>query len=72
MQAWEGRAYDYCMDNLRNMGFPVEGLAFDPNLVCVSLEYNCGNVLFVKSESALLALTGHSRPSNRQREWKFG
>ncbi|XP_017975233.1 PREDICTED: cytosolic purine 5'-nucleotidase isoform X2 [Theobroma cacao] len=31
--AWEGRAYDYCMDNLKNMGFPVEGLAFDPDLV---------------------------------------
>ncbi|KAJ9699962.1 hypothetical protein PVL29_005685 [Vitis rotundifolia] len=31
--AWEGRAYEYCMDNLRNMGFPVDGLAFDPDLV---------------------------------------
>ncbi|KAL8480431.1 hypothetical protein ACS0TY_027097 [Phlomoides rotata] len=31
--AWEGRAYDYCMENLRNMGFPVDGLAFDPELV---------------------------------------
>lgn len=33
LQAWEGRAYDYCMENLKNMGFPVEGLAFDPDLV---------------------------------------
>lgn len=33
VMAWEGRAYDYCMVNLRNMGFPVEGLAFDPDLV---------------------------------------
>ncbi|CAO2821701.1 unnamed protein product [Amaranthus hypochondriacus] len=33
VMAWEGRAYDYCLDNLRNMGFPVDGLAFDPNLV---------------------------------------
>lgn len=32
-QAWEGRAYDYCMDNLRKVGFPVDGLAFDPDLV---------------------------------------
>ncbi|KAF7145962.1 hypothetical protein RHSIM_Rhsim04G0249600 [Rhododendron simsii] len=32
-QAWEGRAYDYCMDNLKSMGFPVGGLAFDPDLV---------------------------------------
>ncbi|GAB4859005.1 hypothetical protein Ancab_010476 [Ancistrocladus abbreviatus] len=33
VRAWEGRAYDYCMENLRNMGFPVDGLAFDPDLV---------------------------------------
>ncbi|KAJ4821927.1 hypothetical protein Tsubulata_050464 [Turnera subulata] len=33
VEAWEGRAYDYCLDNLRSMGFPVDGLAFDPNLV---------------------------------------
>ncbi|OIW18792.1 hypothetical protein TanjilG_13544 [Lupinus angustifolius] len=33
VMAWEGRAYDYCMENLKNMGFPVDGLAFDPNLV---------------------------------------
>ncbi|KAL0538085.1 hypothetical protein IC582_027080 [Cucumis melo] len=33
VMAWEGRAYDYCMENLRNMGFPVNGLAFDPDLV---------------------------------------
>ncbi|XP_010241456.1 PREDICTED: 5'-nucleotidase domain-containing protein 4 [Nelumbo nucifera] len=33
VMAWEGRAYDYCMDNLSSMGFPVDGLEFDPNLV---------------------------------------
>ncbi|KAH1201010.1 Cytosolic purine 5'-nucleotidase [Glycine max] len=33
VMAWEGRAYDYCMENLKNMGFPVDGLAFDPDLV---------------------------------------
>ncbi|OVA16638.1 HAD-superfamily hydrolase [Macleaya cordata] len=33
VMAWEGRAYDYCLDNLRSMGFPVDGLEFDPNLV---------------------------------------
>ncbi|KAL5700664.1 hypothetical protein ACHQM5_026083 [Ranunculus cassubicifolius] len=33
VMAWEGRAYDYCMDNLKGMGFPVDGLEFDPNLV---------------------------------------
>ncbi|KAG5539851.1 hypothetical protein RHGRI_020164 [Rhododendron griersonianum] len=33
VMAWEGRAYDYCMDNLKSMGFPIGGLAFDPDLV---------------------------------------
>lgn len=33
VMAWEGRAYDYCMENLRNVGFPVDGLTFDPDLV---------------------------------------
>ncbi|MED6222153.1 hypothetical protein PIB30_061693 [Stylosanthes scabra] len=33
VMAWEGRAYDYCMENLRNMGYPVDGLEFDPDLV---------------------------------------
>ncbi|PIA60710.1 hypothetical protein AQUCO_00300312v1 [Aquilegia coerulea] len=33
VMAWEGRAYDYCLDNLKSMGFPVDGLEFDPNLV---------------------------------------
>ncbi|CAN4104636.1 unnamed protein product [Withania somnifera] len=33
VMAWEGRAYDYCLENLRNVGFPVDGLAFDPDVV---------------------------------------
>ncbi|XP_010439871.1 PREDICTED: 5'-nucleotidase domain-containing protein 4-like [Camelina sativa] len=33
VMAWEGKAYDYCMENLKSMGFPVDGLAFDPELV---------------------------------------
>ncbi|CAA6663665.1 unnamed protein product [Spirodela intermedia] len=33
LQAWEGRAYDYGMANLKSMGFPVDGLTFDQNLV---------------------------------------
>lgn len=38
LQAWEGRAYDYGMANLKGMGFPVDGLVFDPNLVkCLSV-----------------------------------
>ncbi|XP_042439485.1 cytosolic purine 5'-nucleotidase-like [Zingiber officinale] len=33
VMAWEGRAYDYGMANLESMGFPVDGLEFDPKLV---------------------------------------
>lgn len=33
VMAWEGRAYDYGMANLGSMGFPVDGLQFDPDLV---------------------------------------
>ncbi|CAA7400154.1 unnamed protein product [Spirodela intermedia] len=33
VMAWEGRAYDYGMANLKSMGFPVDGLTFDQNLV---------------------------------------
>eukprot|EP00252_Welwitschia_mirabilis_P007375 TRINITY_DN18655_c0_g2_i2.p1 TRINITY_DN18655_c0_g2~~TRINITY_DN18655_c0_g2_i2.p1 ORF type:complete len:657 (-),score=140.27 TRINITY_DN18655_c0_g2_i2:17-1987(-) len=33
VRAWEGRAYEYGMDNLRSMGYPVDGLEFDPDLV---------------------------------------
>ncbi|XP_068659725.1 uncharacterized protein [Aristolochia californica] len=33
VMAWEGRAYDYCMANLKSAGFPVDGLRFDPDLV---------------------------------------
>ncbi|XP_026446408.1 5'-nucleotidase domain-containing protein 4-like [Papaver somniferum] len=33
VKAWEGRAYEYCLDNLRSMGYPVDGLEFDPDLV---------------------------------------
>ncbi|GAQ79423.1 haloacid dehalogenase-like hydrolase superfamily hydrolase subfamily IG 5'-nucleotidase [Klebsormidium nitens] len=33
VRQWEGRAYEYGMDNLRRLGYPVEGLEFDPDLV---------------------------------------
>lgn len=39
MQAWEGRAYDYGMANLKSMGFPVDGLTFDQNLVKYLFKY---------------------------------
>ncbi|KAI5006390.1 hypothetical protein ZWY2020_033633 [Hordeum vulgare] len=33
VMAWEGRAYDYGMANLKSMGFLVDDLEFDPDLV---------------------------------------
>ncbi|CAI5464143.1 unnamed protein product [Closterium sp. Yama58-4] len=33
VNAWEGRAYDYAMENLRAKGYPTKGLRFDPDLV---------------------------------------
>ncbi|XP_068484368.1 uncharacterized protein [Phaseolus vulgaris] len=33
VKAWEGRAYHYCMENLKKLGFPVDGLTFDPDLI---------------------------------------
>ncbi|KAJ4721879.1 5-nucleotidase [Melia azedarach] len=50
VMAWEGRAYDYCMDNLRNMGFPVDGLAFDPDLVIRGLVIDKHNGNLVKAD----------------------
>ncbi|KAJ8766445.1 hypothetical protein K2173_022504 [Erythroxylum novogranatense] len=50
VMAWEGRAYDYCMDNLRNMGFPIEGLAFDPDLVIRGLVIDKENGNLVKAD----------------------
>lgn len=42
VMAWEGRAYDYGMANLKSMGFPVDDLEFDADLVmyqCVPHPY---------------------------------
>lgn len=33
VDAWEGRAYAYGLEALRDMGLPVDGLAFDSSLV---------------------------------------
>ncbi|KAL6763622.1 putative cytosolic purine 5-nucleotidase [Haematococcus lacustris] len=33
VDAWEGRAFAYGLDTLRQQGVPVDGLQFDPNLV---------------------------------------
>lgn len=57
------------MENLRNMGFPVDGLAFDPELVCDILCIRYWYILFSALRiSFYLVHVGHSRPSDRQRE----
>ena len=33
VNAWEGRAYEYGLETLREQGIPVDGLSFDPQLV---------------------------------------
>ncbi|XP_077217749.1 uncharacterized protein LOC143852238 isoform X2 [Tasmannia lanceolata] len=47
LMAWEGRAYDYIMANLKSMGFPVDGLEFDHKLVIRGLimDKDRGNVV---------------------------
>ncbi|KAI7741874.1 hypothetical protein M8C21_032446, partial [Ambrosia artemisiifolia] len=50
VMAWEGRAYDYCMENLKKVGFPVDGLAFDPDLVIRGLVIDKENGNLVKAD----------------------
>lgn len=33
VDAWEGKAFYYMLQNLQSMGCPTEGLHFDPTLV---------------------------------------
>lgn len=49
VDAWEGRAYEYGLETLREEGLPVEGLKFDPNLVIRGLimDRECGNLIKV-------------------------
>ncbi|CAD6213077.1 unnamed protein product [Miscanthus lutarioriparius] len=47
---WEGRAYDYGMDNLKSMGFPVDDLKFDPDLVIRGLVIDKEKGNFVKAD----------------------
>ncbi|KAH9766599.1 HAD-superfamily hydrolase subfamily IG 5'-nucleotidase [Citrus sinensis] len=72
VMAWEGRAYDYCMVNLRNMGFPVEGLAFDPDLVIRGLVIDKEKGNLVKADRfgyVKRAMHGTTMLSNRAVRW---
>lgn len=50
VNAWEGRAYEYGMDNLRSMGYAVDGLSFDPELVIRGLIMDKENGNLVKAD----------------------
>ena len=49
VNAWEGKAYDYCRSNLEAQGYPTQGLSFDPNLVVRGLiiDKDLGNLVKV-------------------------
>lgn len=62
IQAWEGRAYEYGMDNLRSMGYAVEGLSFDPDLVVnISLkQHQCSCCSFITLQVDTLCCAGNN------------
>nr|GMC84471.1 5'-nucleotidase domain-containing protein 4 isoform X1 [Ipomoea batatas] len=75
VMAWEGRAYDYCMDNLKNMGFPVDGLAFDPELVIRGLVIDKEKGNLVKADRfgyVKRAMHGTSMLSTREMSEIYG
>ncbi|KAG2443763.1 hypothetical protein HXX76_002109 [Chlamydomonas incerta] len=49
VNAWEGRAYEYGLETLRQQGVPVDGLRFDPDLVIRGLimDKEFGNLIKV-------------------------
>ncbi|MCO5553239.1 hypothetical protein L7F22_006760 [Adiantum nelumboides] len=50
VNAWEGRAYEYGMENLGSMGYAVEGLSFDPDLIIRGLIMDKKNGNVVKAD----------------------
>lgn len=44
VEAWEGKAYAYGRQSLREMGCPVEGLRFDRSLVIRGLIMDTGGL----------------------------
>lgn len=47
VDAWEGKAFDYMLQNLQSMGCPTEGLHFDATLVTRGLivDQQLGNLV---------------------------
>lgn len=61
LQAWEGRAYDYGMDNLKSMGFPVDDLKFDPDLVVSAVHFFHNTLKHIITSIDTIAVSGHNR-----------
>ena len=59
LQAWEGTAYAYGRQSLREMGCPVEGLRFDRSLVIRGLIMDTGG-LWLHAAHALRAVMASS------------
>lgn len=75
VNAWEGRAYEYGMDNLRSMGYAVEGLSFDPDLVIRGLIMDKKNGNVVKADRfgyVKRAMHGTKMLSNRSISELYG
>eukprot|EP00850_Spirogloea_muscicola_P003951 SM000016S01939 [mRNA] locus=s16:762582:774087:- [translate_table: standard] len=75
VNAWEGRAYDYGMANLRAKGYPVDGLKFDPDLVIRGLIVDKENGNLVKADRfgyVKRAMHGTQMLSNRAISGAYG
>lgn len=73
--AWEGRAYHYAKENLRQVGFPVDDLEFNPELVCRGLiiDKDLGNMVKVDRFGYVRrAMHGTRRMANRETHRVYG
>jgi len=72
---WEGRAYHYAKENLREVGFPVDDLTFNPELVCRGLviDKSLGNMVKVdRFGHVRRAMHGTRRLSNQETHRLYG
>jgi len=72
---WEGRAYMYAKENLEQVGFPVDELIFDPELVCRGLiiDNKLGNMVKVDRFGLVKrAMHGTRRLSIRETHKVYG
>jgi HAD superfamily 5'-nucleotidase-like hydrolase len=72
---WEGRAYHYAKQNLNQVGFPIEDLQFNPDLVCRGLiiDKTLGNMVKVDRFGYVRrAMHGTRRLSHRETHEIYG